>query len=81
MISYGWGHGHVRVNNRAFERFGLAQVATDRAELRAALERRVAAPRHPERGLAELPPAAATVLGSRPEAEPSAAFTALGRSM
>ncbi len=61
VISYGWGHGHVRVNNRAFERFGLAQVATDRAELRAALERAVAAPRHPERGLAELPPAAASV--------------------
>ena len=61
VISYGWGHGHVRVNNRAFERFGLAQVATDRAELRAALERAVAAPRHPERALAELPPAAASV--------------------
>ena len=61
VISYGWGHGHVRVNNRAFARFGLAQVAGDRAQLRAALERAVAEPRRPERELAELPPAAASV--------------------
>src|SRR4029077_7024748 len=27
-ISYGWGRGHVRAHNRAFRRFGLAQVAT-----------------------------------------------------
>ena len=26
-ISYGWGRGHVRAHNRAFTRFGLAQVA------------------------------------------------------
>ena len=26
-ISFGWGRGHVRVNNEAFRRFGLAQVA------------------------------------------------------
>ena len=44
MISYGWGHGHVRVNNRAFMRFGLAQVATDREQLRAALQRALASP-------------------------------------
>jgi UDP-N-acetylglucosamine:LPS N-acetylglucosamine transferase len=61
VISYGWGHGHVRVNNRAFIRFGLAEVATDRARLRAALARALAAPRRPERELAELPPAAASV--------------------
>jgi hypothetical protein len=35
VISYGWGHGHVRVNNEAYRRFSLARVATDRAELRA----------------------------------------------
>ena len=32
-ISFGWGRGHVRVNNEAFRRFGLAQVASSRAEL------------------------------------------------
>ena len=55
VISYGWGHGHVRVNNRAFVRFGLAEVASDRAELRVALARALAAPRRPQRALAELP--------------------------
>ena len=35
-ISYGWGRGHVRRNNAAFRRFGLADVVTDRSELHAA---------------------------------------------
>ena len=30
-ISFGWGRGHVRVNNEAFRRFGLAQVARTRS--------------------------------------------------
>ena len=38
-ISYGWGRGHVRVNNAAFRRFGLAEVAETPAELRAAVAR------------------------------------------
>jgi processive 1,2-diacylglycerol beta-glucosyltransferase len=52
-ISYGWGVGHIRVNNHAFRRFGIAQVAPDRAALRAALARALAQPRepHPEYGL------------------------------
>jgi len=51
-ISYGWGVAHVRLNNRAFERFGIAEVAPNRAALRDALERALAAPRvpHPEYG-------------------------------
>ncbi len=36
-ISYGWGRGHVRLNNSAFKRFGLAQVAATPAALRAAV--------------------------------------------
>jgi UDP-N-acetylglucosamine:LPS N-acetylglucosamine transferase len=36
-ISYGWGRGHVRAHNRAFTRFGLAQVAVTPAALRAAV--------------------------------------------
>mgnify|MGYP001095358734 CR=1 FL=1 len=35
-ISYGWGRGHVRTNNAAFKRFGLADVADSRRELRGA---------------------------------------------
>jgi processive 1,2-diacylglycerol beta-glucosyltransferase len=36
-ISYGWGRGHVRANNTAFKRFGLAQVAASPPALRAAV--------------------------------------------
>jgi processive 1,2-diacylglycerol beta-glucosyltransferase len=61
VISYGWGHGHIRVNNRAFARFGLAEVAADRTELRASLGRALAAPRTPDRSLTELPSAASAV--------------------
>ncbi|HEY4229873.1 MAG TPA: glycosyltransferase [Thermoanaerobaculia bacterium] len=38
-ISYGWGRGHVRDNNKAFKRFGLAEVAATPAALRAAVSR------------------------------------------
>jgi processive 1,2-diacylglycerol beta-glucosyltransferase len=36
-ISYGWGRGHVRANNAAFRRFGLAQVAATPAALQSAV--------------------------------------------
>jgi UDP-N-acetylglucosamine:LPS N-acetylglucosamine transferase len=36
-ISYGWGRGHVRDNNKAFTRFGLAKVAVTPASLRTAV--------------------------------------------
>jgi UDP-N-acetylglucosamine:LPS N-acetylglucosamine transferase len=66
VISYGWGHGHVRVNNRAFERFGLAEVAADRAELAPALVRALAAPRVADYSFNGLPSAAAEVLALVP---------------
>ena len=40
VISYGFGYGHVRASNAALERFGLAQVARNEADLGPALERR-----------------------------------------
>ena len=43
VISYGWGVAHLRANNRAYERFGLAQVAHDVPGLEAALRRALAA--------------------------------------
>jgi UDP-N-acetylglucosamine:LPS N-acetylglucosamine transferase len=61
-ISYGWGVAHIRVNNAAFERFGIADVAANRKQLRAALERALATPRHPFTGYGELPAAASEVL-------------------
>jgi UDP-N-acetylglucosamine:LPS N-acetylglucosamine transferase len=60
-ISYGWGRGHIRANNAAFKRFGLADVATTRNELRAALARALAKPRSALPDFAALPSAAAVV--------------------
>jgi processive 1,2-diacylglycerol beta-glucosyltransferase len=61
-ISYGWGRAHIRTNNQAFTRFGLAEVAPNRATLRAALGRALARRREPDLSFAELPSAAALVL-------------------
>jgi len=61
-ISYGWGRGHIRVNNAAFRRFGLAEVVTSRAGLAAALERALAARKPQDLSIAELPSAASLVL-------------------
>ncbi len=62
VVSYGWGMGHVRVNNEAFARFGLAEVARSRAELGAAMGRALAAKPNPDDSFARLPPAASAIL-------------------
>jgi processive 1,2-diacylglycerol beta-glucosyltransferase len=61
-ISYGWGRGHVRINNRAFERFGLARVVPSRELLAAALRDTLAAPRRSDPRFATLPSASSFVL-------------------
>jgi UDP-N-acetylglucosamine:LPS N-acetylglucosamine transferase len=61
-ISYGWGRGHLRANNEAFRRFGLAEVVTARSELRAALARSLASGSRPRSDISGLPSAAAAVL-------------------
>jgi len=61
-ISYGWGRGHIRANNRAYVRFGIADVARDRGELAGALRRALAQRRSPDAGFARLPVAADVVL-------------------
>jgi processive 1,2-diacylglycerol beta-glucosyltransferase len=61
-ISYGWGVGHIRINNAAYRRFGLADVATSQAELAAALRRALSAPRQRDDSYARLPAAADAVL-------------------
>jgi UDP-N-acetylglucosamine:LPS N-acetylglucosamine transferase len=63
-ISYGWGRGHVRVNNAAFRSFGLAQVAETRAELRVAIERALVRGRTVTDGFDRLPSAASFVLAA-----------------
>jgi processive 1,2-diacylglycerol beta-glucosyltransferase len=61
-ISFGWGRGHIRANNRAFVRFGLADVAPDRVALAGALRRALAARHEPDPSFPALPTAAAVVL-------------------
>ncbi len=63
VVSYGWGRGHVRVNNAAFERFGLAEVAANRGQLGDALVRALDASGTPDDSFARLPSAASAVLG------------------
>ena len=67
-ISYGWGVAHIRANNEAFARFGLADVAATRADLAMALERAFARERKPDPSFAALPTAASLVLELIPAA-------------
>jgi UDP-N-acetylglucosamine:LPS N-acetylglucosamine transferase len=62
VISYGWGVGHIRANNRAYREFGLADVASTPSELGAALRSALGSPREPDASLAELPAAAELTL-------------------
>jgi processive 1,2-diacylglycerol beta-glucosyltransferase len=62
VVSYGWNRAHVRVNNEAFERFGLAEVATSKADLGLKLRAALARPRSPDRSFESLQSAASLVL-------------------
>jgi processive 1,2-diacylglycerol beta-glucosyltransferase len=62
VVSYGWNRAHVRVNNEAFERFGLAEVATSKSDLEVKLRAALAHPRRPDRSFESLPSAASLVL-------------------
>jgi UDP-N-acetylglucosamine:LPS N-acetylglucosamine transferase len=61
VISYGWGRGHIRANNAAFARHGMARVALDRAELRVALRSALGADASPDPGFRSLPTAAQVI--------------------
>lgn len=64
VISYGWGAGHIRANNAAFQRLGLARVARDPEALRHALRAAVAERPQPTWAKhAALPAAADVILG------------------
>jgi UDP-N-acetylglucosamine:LPS N-acetylglucosamine transferase len=65
VISYGWGIAHIRANNHAYERHGIARVARTREELAAALREALAEP-GPDlhETFAALPSAASAVLAS-----------------
>lgn len=62
-ISYGWGVGHIRLNNRAFVRYGIAQVVSRLDELPDAIRVALEQPRVPRYAdFAKLPSAAGVVL-------------------
>lgn len=61
-ISYGWGRGHIRLHNRAFRRYGIADVVTNRQELAGAIARAIASRRAPDNSFADLRSAAAAVM-------------------
>jgi processive 1,2-diacylglycerol beta-glucosyltransferase len=63
VVSYGWGMGHVRVNNEAYARFGLAEVAASREELSSALKRALSNRPTPGDVFARLPAAADAIIG------------------
>ena len=67
VISYGFGVGHIRANNRAFARFGLAKVARSQRALAGALRETLAAPRPaPDTRFATRPSTASVVLQGAP---------------
>ncbi|MCW3014262.1 MAG: glycosyltransferase, partial [Solirubrobacterales bacterium] len=57
-----WGVAHIRINNQAYRRFGLADVVHDVAGLAPAVRRALASPRQPDLDYRQLPSAAALVL-------------------
>lgn len=62
VISYGWAVGHIRANNEAYVRFGLADVATDRTDLQVAIARALGSPRRRDLAYASRPSAAERIL-------------------
>ncbi len=66
VISYGWGRGHIRVNNEAYRRSGLAAVAADRDQLRVELRAALDEPAERDASWFDLPSAADVILGRLP---------------
>jgi UDP-N-acetylglucosamine:LPS N-acetylglucosamine transferase len=70
VVSYGFSAGHLRANNAAFERFGLAEVARSEHELETALRHLTRERRSPDSSFASLPSIASRVLTARPRVKP-----------
>jgi UDP-N-acetylglucosamine:LPS N-acetylglucosamine transferase len=62
VISYGFGRGHIRLNDRAFERLGFATVVASPGRLTTAVEDALAAPRASRVAAFAALPAAATLI-------------------
>jgi UDP-glucose 4-epimerase len=70
VVSYGFSAGHLRANNAAFERFGLAEVARSEHELESVLRHVTRERRSPDSSFASLPSIASRVLSARPRVRP-----------
>ncbi|MGE0068050.1 MAG: hypothetical protein AB7T48_11940 [Solirubrobacterales bacterium] len=70
VASYGFNAGHLRANNAAFERFGLAEVARSDHELESMLRHVTGERRSPDSSFASLPSIASQALGVRPRVRP-----------
>jgi len=70
VVSYGFNAGHLRANNAAFERFGLAEVARSEHELESMLRHVTRERRSPDSSFASLPSIASRALSVRPRARP-----------
>ncbi len=70
VVSYGFSAGHLRANNAAFERFGLAEVARSEHELTSTLRHLMKERRSPDSSFASLPSIASRVLTARPRIKP-----------
>lgn len=70
VVSYGFSAGHLRANNDAFERFGLAEVARDEHELESVLRHVTNERTSPDSSFASLPSIASRALTVRPRVKP-----------
>jgi processive 1,2-diacylglycerol beta-glucosyltransferase len=74
MIAYGSAVGHIRVHNRTLAALGLVVLAETRAELAAALDRRLGPEAQPPRALRDAPDPAALVAAVRARVRPLPAW-------
>ena len=70
VVSYGFNAGHLRANNAAFDRFGLAEVARSEHELESVLRHVTRERRSPDSSFASLPSIASRALTVRPRIKP-----------
>jgi hypothetical protein len=70
VVSYGFNAGHLRANNAAFDRFGLAEVARSNHELQSMLRHVTGERRSPDSSFASLPSIASQALSVRPRIKP-----------
>ncbi len=81
VVSYGFGAGHVGINDRAYERFGLARVARSEDQLTSILRTLVNERHEPDLRFASQPSAASLVLRGQPRVKPYSVWRLrLGRS-